>query len=693
MSRSIPLRSTLPVAATLCALATLFVGAPALAAAPAVAPAAAPAAPAVAPSPAAAASSAAAAVTRVERGSLILENVPEVPAVVKERLDAYLNARSAGLAGWTHDGRLLISTRFGDAAQIHVVDRAGGARRQLTFFREPVGSARPAPTAARGGFLFTKDTGGDENFQVWFQRYDAPGAVRLTSGRGQHGSVRWSNDGTRYAYSSTARDGRSYDLWVADPIARIAPRMVLDGQQRLWSVLDWAPDDSALLVINSVSVNEDHLYVLDLASGTRTPVDPPRRGERVAIGDARFAADGRGVWYSSDRDAEFQLLRYWDPATQRATVLTADVPWDVTSIEVAPNTGLVAFVTNENAASRLYLLDPTTRERRPAPALVPTMAPALISNLEFDPAGRRLAVAWSTARAPSDVHVLDLAAHAFEQWTFSEPGPVDTRRFQEAQLFTYPTFDRDGRKPRQISAFIVRPQGPGPHPVVIDIHGGPEAQARPGFDPLTQYLATELGYAVIEPNVRGSTGYGKTFVTLDNGFRREDAVKDIGALLDWIATQPDLDPKRVVVMGGSYGGYMTLATMTHYDARLLGGVSVVGISNFLTFLEATADYRRDLRRVEYGDERDPKMREFLQRISPLTNAGRITKPMLIGQGLNDPRVPARESEQIVAAIRANGGDAWYFAAKDEGHGFRKKPNRDAWLETLVTFLAQLKEST
>jgi dipeptidyl aminopeptidase/acylaminoacyl peptidase len=268
---------------------------------------------------------------------------------------------------------------------------------------------------------------------------------------------------------------------------------------------------------------------------------------------------------------------------------------------------------------------------------------------------------------------------------------VDTRRFTEAQLFTYPTFDRDGRKPRQIPAFIVRPRGAGPHPVLIDIHGGPEAQARPSFAPLTQFYAAELGYAVIQPNVRGSTGYGKTFVALDNGLRREDAVKDIGALLDWIATQPDLDPKRVVVTGGSYGGYMTLASMTHYDARLLGGVSVVGISNFLTFFEATADYRRDLRRVEYGDERDPKMREFLQRISPLTNAGKITKPLLVVQGLNDPRVPARESEQIVAAVRANGGEAWYLAAKDEGHGFRKKGNRDAYLAVLATFLAKLKD--
>jgi dipeptidyl aminopeptidase/acylaminoacyl peptidase len=626
-------------------------------------------------------------VERIERGTLIYENVPLPTREIVERLDAYLQARSAALAGWSHDGRLLITTRFGDAAQVHVVAQPGGARRQLTFFEEPIGTAVPSPTAARNGFLFLKDAGGNEDFQVWFQRYDAPEAVRLTSGRGQHASLRWSNDGTRFAYRSTARDGRSWDLYVADPLARAAPRLVLEGAGKAWTVADWAPDDSALLVTQTVSVNESYAFVLDLASGALTPIDPPAPGERVAVATPRFAADGRGVWFASDRGTEFRHLRYWDRATGVATLVSGDIPWDLERLEVARRGNQLAFVTNENGASRLHLLDTATRERRAAPEL----PPGLIGNVDFDPAGTRLALTYSTASTPADAYVLDLATGQYTRWTESEAGPVDTRRFTEAQLFTYPTFDRDGRKPRQIPAFIVRPRGAGPHPVLIDIHGGPEAQARPSFAPLTQFYAAELGYAVIQPNVRGSTGYGKTFVALDNGFRREDAVKDIGALLDWIATQPDLDPKRVVVTGGSYGGYMTLASMTHYDARLLGGVSVVGISSFLTFFEATADYRRDLRRVEYGDERDPKMREFLQRISPLTNAGKITKPLLVVQGLNDPRVPARESEQIVAAVRANGGEAWYLAAKDEGHGFRKKGNRDAYLAVLATFLAKLKD--
>ena len=190
------------------------------------------------------------------------------------------------------------------------------------------------------------------------------------------------------------------------------------------------------------------------------------------------------------------------------------------------------------------------------------------------------------------------------------------------------------------------------------------------------------------PNVRGSSGYGKAYLQLDNGYQREDSVKDIGALLDWVARQSELDAERVAVIGGSYGGYMVLASMTHYDDRLRAGIDIVGISNFVTFLENTQDYRRDLRRVEYGDERDPEMRAFLEKISPTTNAGKITKPLFVAQGLNDPRVPASESEQMVEVIRENGGVVWYLLARDEGHGFRKKANRDYYGRAVVLFLQE-----
>jgi dipeptidyl aminopeptidase/acylaminoacyl peptidase len=275
------------------------------------------------------------------------------------------------------------------------------------------------------------------------------------------------------------------------------------------------------------------------------------------------------------------------------------------------------------------------------------------------------------------------------RWTQSELGPIDRSKPVAALPIRFPTWDTVGSSPRLISGFLYRPATPGPHPVLIQIHGGPESQFRPRWDAFTQYLVNELGYAVVAPNVRGSSGYGRSYLRLDDGRLREDAVRDIGSLLVWIGLQPDLDRSRVVAMGGSYGGYLTLASLVNYGDRLAGGIDVVGISNFVSFLTNTAGYRRDLRRVEYGDERDPEMRLFLQGISPLNNAAAIKKPLLVVQGLNDPRVPASESEQLVWRLRGNGGEVWYLAARDEGHGFRKKANVDAYLLTVSQFLRRL----
>ena len=256
-------------------------------------------------------------------------------------------------------------------------------------------------------------------------------------------------------------------------------------------------------------------------------------------------------------------------------------------------------------------------------------------------------------------------------------------RFAEQQIVRWKSFDG-----RAISGLLSQPpeRFKGKRPVLIEIHGGPEAQAKFGFMGRYNYFTHELGMAIIEPNVRGSSGFGKTFLTLDDTFKREDSVKDIGALLDWIATQPELDASRVIVSGGSYGGYMSLAVSTHYADRIAGAIDEVGISNFVSFLNNTESYRRDLRRVEYGDERDPAMREFLEKISPLTNAHKITKPLLVIQGKNDPRVPFTEAEQIVARARANGTKVWYLRAENEGHGFARKENADFRFYAMVRFI-------
>jgi len=627
---------------------------------------------------------AAADVERVTRGNLAIEGIPEIPQELVERMRRYQHTRSAGLAGWTPDGKITISTRFGNAAQLHVVDRPMGDRRQITFFDEPIGGGQWSPTGARKGIAYTRDVGGDENYQVEYLDLSNPVPVRLTDGRGRAGDVAWSPDGTKVAFTWTAKNGTDADFYIDDPLDRRQPELVFEPGTPGWGLADWSPDGKALLIGRFISVNEVYLHVLDLETRTLKEIEPSR--EKAGRLNAIFAGDGKGVYFTSDLGSEFQTLRHMDLASGKITVLTGDAKWDVDDIARSDDGRYLAYVLNEDGANRLRIRDVTTA----AEVAVPQLPFGVIGDIEFEPNGYRLAYSLQTPGAPYDVWTVAPGDATPVRWTQSEIGPLDTKRLVAPALVRYPTFDRAGGKPREIPAWVYKPAGAGPHPVLINIHGGPEAQAQPIFSIATQQWAVELGYAVIAPNVRGSTGYGKTYVALDNGFKREDSVRDIGALLDWIATQPDLDASRVVLIGGSYGGYMVLASMTHYNDRLRGAIDIVGISNFVTFLESTAEYRRDLRRPEYGDERDPKMREFLQKISPLSNVGKINQPMLIVQGQNDPRVPVSESEQMVAKIRANGGEVWYLLGLNEGHGFAKRDNVDYYQWAVALFLEKLK---
>ena len=494
----------------------------------------------------------------------------------------------------------------------------------------------------------------------------------------------WSHDGKRVAFNSTARDGTSFDLMIAEPGNTLAtPRLVFNGFLKSWEALDWSPDDTKLLIGNFVSANESHLYVMDIATAALTPVS---EGEGPAsVSGAQFTPDGRGVFLVTNRDSEFEQLRRVDLVTGAVEVLTGHIPWDIENFACTDDGRFLAWVANVDGVSRLTVLDLAKHTET-----LPPLPDGKIGRIAFDRAGKRLALSLESPQSPRDVFVLEVERNAVVRYTKSEAGPLDPLQFVPAELVRFQTFDRADGKRREIPAFVYRPKDgsrtPGPHPVLIDIHGGPESQAVPDWNPFTQFLVREMGFTVITPNVRGSSGYGKTWLDLDNGEDREDSVKDIGALLVWIGAQRDLDAKRVFVAGGSYGGYMSLASMVNYSERLRGGIDVVGISNFVTFLESTSAYRRALRRSEYGDERLPKTRAYLQRISPLTNSARISKPLLVVQGLNDPRVPASESQQMVAKIRARGGEVWYLAAKDEGHGFKKKPNRDFYQKTIVTFL-------
>ena len=628
-------------------------------------------------------------VVRETRGNLILEGVPGHSPRVLATLDGWLAGRGASFQDFMPDGSVLISTRFGDTEQIHHVARPGAAREQLTFDADPAAGANASPARDARTFLFARDRGGNENAQLFLQHLETRQLRMLTDGKSRHGGALWSRDGKRIAFQGNARNGVNQDIYVIDVGSDAGARLVLASQGQTWTPLDWSADGQRLLLLDYTSVTDATLYVAEVASGAFTRLslsgDPTKPSPQSGIGSARFSADGKGVWFTADLGGEFRQLRYIDLADGSVRTHTASLPWDIEDFEVSADGRWLAYVANVDGYGELYLADLGA-----AVTLRPAGLPAgLIYNLRFDRNSNLLGMTIETPRSPRDVWTYDITTSRAARWTKSETGPIDPARLSSTEVFRYPTWDRVNGAPRQIPALIQKPAKTGRHPVVIDIHGGPEGQSRPGYSPFQQYLVAELGYAVIQPNVRGSTGYGRSYTLLDNGKLREDSVRDIGSLLVWIAAQPDLDPERVVVMGGSYGGYMVLASLIAYGERLRGGIDVVGISNFVTFLTNTAGYRRDLRRIEYGDERDPTMRAFLRRISPLEKANLIRKPLLVVQGLNDPRVPASESEQLVAKVRGQGGEVWYLAATDEGHGFRKKANRDFYLKTAATFLERL----
>lgn len=657
----------IPLSAAALALAAAAVSSPA--SAPTIAPTTAPAAtPPATPADG-----------RVERGALVMEGIPALPQALLDRVQPYLNTRTATLFDWDAGGGLLIGTRFGDTAQVHLVASPGGDRRQVTFFNEPVSGARSCPDPKTHGFLFVKDVGGGENFQIYYQDLDRGGFRMLTDGTSRNLGPRWSNAGDQIAFASVRPDGRDQEIWI-EPVADPAAARQVLKKEGTWAALDWSPDDRRILVEREVSVNESYLHLLDPVSGALEVVNPS--SQTIAYGGARFASDGRGLWLTSDEGSEFLRLRYWDLAQRKMIVVTADIPWDIEIFDVSRRGDRVAFTANEGGRSRLYLM--TTKERTYKP--VAGVPDGVISSLVFDRDGRRLGFTLESATRPDNAYVLDLERGDVTRWTDSETGGLSPERFVTPTPVDYPTFDQADGRARRIPAYYFRPAGQGPFPVIISIHGGPEGQYRPNFSATLQYFASEMGAAVLAPNVRGSSGYGKTYVTLDNGMKREDSVADIGALLDWIATRPELDARRVAVYGGSYGGFMVLSCLTHFPDRLSAAIDVVGISNFVSFLKNTSGYRQDLRRVEYGDERDPGMRAFLERISPLTNVGRIRTPLFIVQGLNDPRVPYTESEQMLEAVKKSGVPTWYLMAKDEGHGFRKKANTDFLTGATALFL-------
>lgn len=611
--------------------------------------------------------------------NLVAQGIPPIPASVAQSVKKYTEARTASFTSWHPlKKEMLITTRFGATNQIHSLKMAGGARTQITFYDEPVTTATYEPNEGKY-FLFLKDVGGNEFAQIY--RYDiADGNITLLTdgGRTQNGGLNWSNSGKWIAYGSTKRNGADRDIYIMDPTQPQSSKLVLQVQGGGWGALDWSKDDKQLLVGEGISVNESHMWLVDIATGNKTALTP--EGEKnVAYGAAFFSKDGKGAYFTTDKDNEFQRLAYMDLSTKKVDYLTSSVNWDIDDAAITEDGKQIAFTSNEAGISKLYLFSTATRTFK----AVKNIPVGVIGGLQWHDNNRDLALGINNAQSPSDVYVLDANTQQLTRWTESELGGMVSSELSMPELIKWKSFDS-----REISGFYYKPNKKftGKRPVIINIHGGPEGQSSPVFLGRSNYYLNELGVAIIFPNVRGSTGYGKTFVALDNGMKREESVQDIGTLLGWIAQQPDLDANRIMITGGSYGGYMTLACATNYNDRIRCALDVVGISNFNTFLKNTESYRRDLRRVEYGDERDTAMAAFFERISPLNNASKIKKPLFIVAGGNDPRVPITESVQMAETVKKNGNDVWFLGAKDEGHGFRKKNNMDFQFYATILFV-------
>jgi dipeptidyl aminopeptidase/acylaminoacyl peptidase len=593
--------------------------------------------------------------------ALVADGIPPVPAALASQTRPYMEFRTAGFAGWNaRDRSMLITTRFGNTAQLHRVGAPMGDREQLSFEAEPVqGGWSPDGDV----LAVQKDVGGSEFFQL----YTLAGGrlTLLTDGRSRNEMNAWSHDGRWLGYSSTRRNGSDSDLYVVDPRNPSSNRLVAQVQGGGWGIADFSPDASRAVAINYISVTKSNPFLVDVASGAMTPIGDHSRD--ISYGGAEFARDGT-LWITSDEGSDFQRLGRIDTATGRFTPVVTDISWDVETFDIAEDGSFIAFVTNEAGVSRLRLLDPRTGRSR----LVGALPAGTIGSLQIAPWGA-IGFSLSSARSPSDAYSVDPRTLAVTRWTRSETGGLDAGVNVEPELVEARSFDGE-----RISGFLYRPDAarfPGRRPLIVNIHGGPEGQSRPGFLGRNNYLLNELGIAIFYPNVRGSTGFGKRFVSLDNGpALRENSVKDIGAFLDRFDRDPALDRARFAVTGGSYGGYMCYASAIRYGERLRAANCVVAISNFVTFLENTQSYRRDLRRVEYGDERT--QRAELLRISPMTRVSELRIPLMVVTGGNDPRVPASEADQMVRAVRAAGRTAWHLLGQNEGHGFAKKENQD-----------------
>ena len=600
-----------------------------------------------------------------------------------DSIERYLNVRSATAPTLSATGdRVLFLMNTTGTAQVWAVDARGGWPEQLTFYADRVDFVRSAPDGS--GAVFGKSRGGDENAQLYWMAADGTRVRALTDApKVRHNFGGFSPDGRRIAYASNRRDPNFFDVYVMD--LQTAREELVYQQDGSNGIAAWSPDGRSLVVSRSneqLSLDND-LFLVELATKKVTHLTP--HAGAVQYSDVHFAADGRSLILATNADGEWLRLSRLDLETRKVTPREG-ANWDTDATAVSRDRRLLAYTLNRDGFSELYVhaLSPDgASSGSPVPVKLP--GKGVVSGLDISADSTQLAFTFSGARFNPNVWLYSVNRRTLSQVTRASLAGVAQRSFVEPELIRYKTFDG-----REIPAWYYRPdanfQVDGimpPGRVIVSVHGGPEGQERPAFNAVYQYFLSR-GYAVFAPNVRGSTGYGKTYTHLDDVRLREDSVKDLAASVEWLKTKGNADPRRIAVMGGSYGGYMVLAAITLYPDLWSAAVEMFGIANFETNLRNTSGYRRKQREREYGTLANDL--DFLRSVSPIYKVDRIRAPLFVLQGRNDPRVPYTESEQIVKALRERNRPVEYILFEDEGHGFVKLPNRLLLYPRVVEFL-------
>ena len=624
--------------------------------------------------------------------NLKADGMPPISKTIADKVSLYTEFRGYSFVQWhPKDGSMLVRHREagGNIAQIYLLRKPGGAIEKISDFPEPIAQASYEPK--NGKFLLiSKDTGGNEATQVYRMDLTTRETV-LLSQADERSTFSWNHKGDRALISavpldktatSGKRDNVETHLTLVDPLkptTRLALGSLPGGG---WGDYAFSYNDSTIAAVQYRTPNDADIYLINAKTGKRDKILPQAGAAAAGYSNPEWSRDSRRLYLTTNQGGEFSELAFFDIKTAKLTVLSRHIPWDIQSFSLSEDGKRILAIVNANGKDETRIFDAITGKELPRPD-VPAGA---VGGGEWNKKAKsQFAYSLNSPQSPGDVYSLDVATGKTQRWTTAwAPAGMDLNSFASPELVQIKSFDG-----LPISAWLFLPDAqkfPGKRPVLVGFHGGPEGQSTVRFMGRTNYYLNEMGIAVLLPNVRGSSGYGKRFLDLDNGFNRKDSVKDGGAFLGWVGSHSRLDAERIAETGGSYGGYMSLATAVDYSPLIRSSIDIVGISSFVTFLNNTESYRRDLRRVEYGDERDPKMREFHEKIAPLNNAAAIQKPLFVVQGKNDPRVPYTEAEQMVAAVRKNGVPVWYLLADNEGHGFRRKANADYEFYATVKFL-------